>query len=139
MKIAPRRQQIVMLESVAMTDIVLNMFIFFFISFSILYTFNPTRVQKMEVKLPKASNTSRIEKPDKIDVTLTSEGIMYIDQDIVSLRELKNRIRAAHEKNPDIAVMLRADKLVSFKNVVTILDLLTELGVSNLNIAAIKD
>lgn len=139
MKIAPKRQQILMLESVAMTDIVLNMFIFFFISFSILYTFNPTRVQKMEVKLPKASNTIRIEKPDKIDVTLTSEGMMYIDQDIVSLRELKSRIRAAHEKNPDIAVMLRADKLVSFKNVVTILDLLTELGVSNLNIAAIKD
>ncbi len=139
MKIAPRRQHIVMLESVAMTDIVLNMFIFFFISFSILYTFNPTRVQKMEVKLPKASNTARIEKPDKVDVTLTSEGIMYLDQDIVSLRELKNRIRQAHEKNPDVAVMLRADKLVSFKNVVTILDLLTELGVSNLNIAAIKD
>ena len=36
MKIAPRRQYITMLESVAMTDIVLNMFIFFFISFSLL-------------------------------------------------------------------------------------------------------
>jgi len=62
MKIAGRRSYMTSMESVAMTDIVLNMFIFFFISFSLLYTFNPQRVQKLEVKLPAAQHTTAIDK-----------------------------------------------------------------------------
>jgi hypothetical protein len=48
-KIAPTRKYMFNLESVAMTDIVLNMFIFFFISFSLLYTFNPTKAKVIKV------------------------------------------------------------------------------------------
>ena len=50
MKISGKRDYMISMESVAMTDIVLNMFIFFFISLSLLYTFNPWK--KLDVKLP---------------------------------------------------------------------------------------
>ena len=50
-----------------MTDIVLNLFIFFFISFSLLYTFNPERLAKVPVKpptvtTPVASNSRSIRR-----------------------------------------------------------------------------
>ena len=48
---------VVALESIAMTDIVLNLFIFFFISFSLLYTLQPDRMTRIEVRLPKASSS----------------------------------------------------------------------------------
>lgn len=139
MKIAPRRNYLAMLESLAMTDIVLNMFIFFFISFSLLYTFNPQRIQKLEVKLPKASHTAPLERLKQLNITITNEGVIYVDQDPLNLRQLRGRIAAAQQANPDIVVILRADKLVSFKNIVSILDMLSELGVSNLNIATVKE
>jgi biopolymer transport protein ExbD len=65
--------------------------------------------------------------------------MMYLDQEQVSLRQMKEKIRVLYAQNPQLVVVLRSDKLVSFKNVVGVLDALTELGLTNLNIAAVKE
>lgn len=139
MKIGGRHNHLTSLESVAMTDIIMNLFLFFFISFSLLYTFNAHRVQKLDVKLPKAANASNISKQDQVNITLSKEGPVYLGDDIVTVRELKQSIGAKLKKNPELVVILRADKLVSFHKIVEVLDVLTELGITNLNIAAVKD
>lgn len=139
MKIGGRHNYIMSLESIAMTDIIMNMFIFFFISFSLLYTFNPHRVQKLDIKLPRAANASNIEKQDQVNILLSKDGPTYLGEDIVTTRELKALMAAKLKDNPELIVILRADKLVSFTKIVDVLDLLTELGITNLNIAAVKD
>jgi biopolymer transport protein ExbD len=139
MKIGGRHNYIMSLESIAMTDIIMNMFIFFFISFSLLYTFNPQRVQKLDIKLPKAANASNIEKQDQVNITLSKDGPIYLGEDIVTVKELRAVVSAKLKENPDLIVILRADKLVGFHKVVDVLDVLTELGITNLNIAAVKD
>ncbi len=139
MKIGGRHNYLISLESVAMTDIIMNMFIFFFISFSLLYTFNPHRVQKLDIKLPKAANASDIEKQDQVNITLSKEGPVYLGEDIVTVKELKQVVAGKLKDNPELIVILRADKLVSFHKIVDILDVLTELGITNLNIATVKD
>ena len=139
MKIGGRHNYIMSLESVAMTDIIMNMFIFFFISFSLLYTFNPNRVQKLDIKLPKAANASNIEKQDQVNIALSKDGPIYLGEDMVTVKELKALVAAKLKSNPELIVILRADKLVSFHKIVDILDVLTELGITNLNIAAVKD
>ncbi len=139
MKIGDRHNYLISLESIAMTDIIMNLFIFFFISFSLLYTFNPHRVQKLDVKLPKAANASNISKQDQINITLSKEGPIYLGDDIVTGRELKQSMGVKLRNNPELVVILRADKLVSFHKIVEVLDVLTELGITNLNIAAVKD
>lgn len=139
MKISGRRDYLVNLESIAMTDIVLNMFIFFFISFSLLYTFSPQRIKKLEVKLPEAKAAAPINETRQVMITITNEGLMYLDKELVTMKELKEKINFAHKDNPGLNVILGSDRLVPFKNVVKILDVLTELGVKNLNIAAITE
>ena len=139
MKIGGRHSYLTRLESIAMTDIIMNMFIFFFISFSLLYTFNPHRVKKLDIKLPQAANASNIEKQDQVNITLSKEGPIYLSGDIVTVRELKQVVAGKLKDNPELIVILRADKLVSFHKIVDILDVLTELGITNLNIAAVKD
>lgn len=139
MKIQGQRTYFIGLESIAMTDIVLNMFIFFFISFSLLYTFNPSRLQKLDIKLPKAVHTTTIENLDQFNLTLTNEGVIYLGNDIVTMKELRSRISQAHKSNPNLIVTLQADRLVVFKNIVNVLDMLTELEITNLNIATVKD
>ncbi len=139
MKIGGRHQHLISLESVAMTDIIMNLFIFFFISFSLLYTFNPHRVQKLDVKLPKAASASNIETREQVNITLSKEGPVYLGEDIVTIKELKQAVGAKFKENPELIVVLRADKLVGFHKIVDILDALTELGITNLNIAAVRN
>ncbi len=139
MKIGGRHQHLISLESVAMTDIIMNLFIFFFISFSLLYTFNPHRVQKLDVKLPKAASASNIETREQVNITLSKEGPVYLGEDIVTIKELKQAVGAKFKENSELIVVLRADKLVGFHKIVDILDVLTELGITNLNIAAVKN
>ncbi len=139
MKISGKRNYMLSLESVAMTDIVLNMFIFFFISFSLLYTFEPFRAQKLEVKLPKAENVSAMDEGEQTTITLTNENILYLDKELITMKELKEKINLRHKNNPRLTVVLRADRLVRFKQIVGILDTLSGLGITRLNIAAVQN
>jgi biopolymer transport protein ExbD len=138
-KIKGSRNYIFSLESVAMTDIVLNMFIFFFISFSLLYTFNPSRAGKIEVKLPQATNIKALGEADQIDITLTEDGPVYLNQEIVSIKNLPKKLKEKKDKNPSLNVVIRSDRLVPFKSIVKVLDMLSSLGISRVSIAAIKE
>jgi biopolymer transport protein ExbD len=135
-KISGQRDYSVSLESVAMTDIVLNMFIFFFISFSLLYTFSPYRIKKLEVKLPEATSATLIRNTNQANIIITNEGLVYLERELVTRKELKEKIYTMHKNNPGLSVILRSDRLVRFKEVVSVLDTLSELGITNLNIAA---
>jgi len=139
MKISGKRTYMLSLESVAMTDIVLNMFIFFFVSFSLLYTFEPFRAQKLEIKLPQASNTTPLGEEEQLAITLTNEGALYLGKESVTVKDLKSMISLKHKNNPRLSVVLRADRLVRFKQVVNILDILSGLGITRLNIAAVQE
>lgn len=139
MKIHGQRDYLAALESVAMTDIVLNMFIFFFISFSLLYTFNPQNIQQIEVKLPKAVNTAPIKAAAQVYVSITDKGLIYLNKEAVTTNELKEKIGKIYKNNPDINIILRSDKMAPFKHIVYVLDTLTEVGVKKLNISAITE
>jgi biopolymer transport protein ExbD len=139
MKIAGRHTYMTALESVVMTDIILNMFIFFFISFSLLYTFNPHRIQKLDIKLPKAASASMIEEQEQVNISISNENLIFVEADLVTFKELKRLMAKKKEQNPEVIVILRADRLVGFEQVVKVLDALTEVGVTNLNIAAVKE
>jgi biopolymer transport protein ExbD len=140
MKIGPSRKYMVNLESVAMTDIVLNMFIFFFISFSLLYTFNPSKSKHIKVNLPKAKHvTSTQAKDEVVNITLSSEGPLYLEGNVVTLKELEIKLATAARRNPSVSVVIEVDRLVAFKNVVRVLDVLNSLGIERLRIAAQED
>jgi len=136
MKIAGRRSHLVNLESVVMTDIILNMFIFFFISFSLLYTFSPYRVKKLEVRLPEARSAKPIEERNQVNITINNEGAIYLDQEPVTKKALREKISLRYSDNPGLGVIVNSDRLVRFKDIVDVLDILNAVGVKNLNIAA---
>ncbi len=125
------------LESVAMTDIVLNMFIFFFISFSLLYTFNPTKAKHIKVNLPKAQHVLDPQKgKGSLTITISSDGPMYLDGELITFKELETKLAAASSDPPSLPVIIQIDRLVPFKSVVRVLDVLSGLNITNLRIAA---
>ena len=135
MKIKTRRDSIVSLESVAITDIILNMFIFFFTSFSLVYTFNPARESRIIVKLPQADIKTPVDQKEPIVVTINSRNEVFLKNKPKNLRDLKKELQSLIAFNKTRPVIVRADKSVVFDRVVQVLDVAKNAGVERLGIA----
>jgi biopolymer transport protein ExbD len=135
MKIKTHRDSVVSLESVAITDIILNMFIFFFTSFSLVYTFNPARESRIFVKLPKADIKTPGDQKEPIIVTINSRNELFLNNKPRNLRNLKMELESLVAFNKTRPVIVRADKSVVFDRVVQVLDVSKNAGVERLGIA----
>lgn len=125
MKITLKRDYLLGLESVAMTDIVLNMFIFFFISFSLLYTF--TKHQGIKITLPSAMTATS--QKENVSIFITPSNEIIIDGKATRLSDLKsileerlNRLKGSQEKT----VVLKSDEKVNLGFVVKVMDIARE-------------
>jgi biopolymer transport protein ExbD len=135
MKIKTHRDSIVSLESVAITDIILNMFIFFFTSFSLVYTFNPTKESRIIVKLPQANIKTPVDQTEPIIVSINNRNEVFLKNQPKNLRELKIELESLIAFNKTRPVIVRADKSVVFDRVVQVLDVAKNAGVERLGIA----
>lgn len=137
-KIKGAKDYLVALESVTMTDIVLNMFIFFFISFSLLYTFNPNIMSKLEIKLPKASSAMSLEGSEKVILIINKSGEYFINDEKLRSIELKGALEKRLRENSSLGILLKVDALARFDSVVSALDVINELKVQKVSVAAVK-
>jgi biopolymer transport protein ExbD len=135
MKIKTHRDSMVSLESVAITDIILNMFIFFFTSFSLVYTFNPTRESRIFVRLPQADIKAPVDQKEPLVVTINSRNEVFLNNRQKNLKDLKTELQSLIAFNKMRPVIVRADKSVVFDRVVQILDVAKNSGVDRLGIA----
>ena len=135
MRIKTRRDAVVSLESIAFTDIIMNMFIFFFTSFSLVYTFNPTRESNITVKLPQADVKAPVDQKETIVVTINSRNEIFLNKKSRNLGDLKKELQSLIASNKTRPVIVRADKSVVFDRVVQVLDVAKNSGVERLGIA----
>ena len=139
MRLRPTRDFAMNLESVAMTDMVLNMFIFFFISFSLLYTFNPERLAKVPVKPPRVTTPVASTITDKpVVITMDHAGLLYVGEQAVTLATLAAAIQQALGRSARTTVLLRADRLVTIKDVVRAMEVAKQAGATDVSIAVVQ-
>jgi len=135
MKIKPHRNSVLSLESIALTDIILNIFIFFFTAFSLVYTFNPARESRIMIKLPQADIKAPPEQKEPIVVTIKSRNEIFLGGKRKTLSDLKRELQSLMDANKMRPVIVRADKNVIFDDVVKVLDVTKNAGVERLGIA----
>ena len=135
MKIRTHRDPVLALESTAITDIILNIFIFFFTAFSLVYTFNPTREAQIMVKLPHADIKTPADQKEPIVVTINSRNEVFLNNRPKTLRDLRTELQSLIAFNKMRPVIVRADKSVIFDRVVQVMDMAKNAGVERLGIA----
>lgn len=116
------------------TDVILVLLIIFMVAAPIIYQ------SDIKVKLPKVKGTTEPEETivqSKVVITITTEGLVYLDDKLVTQSELKEKLVNSRRNDSEMNVYLRADQQTRFKDVVAVLDLLTELGVAKLDIMAV--
>lgn len=138
MKISGRRDYLVGLESIAMTDIVMNMFIFFFISFSLLYTFGPNNLQKLSISVPKVKNSSPLENEKRLKIYIRKDGVVYLEKNPLTMEELEQEMKTFLKSNEKISTLLYADKSTQFEKITRVFDLLSGLGIT-IHVAVIPE
>lgn len=95
-------------------------------------------VQGIKVNLPKASNTPSLVKPRTKAITIRADGQIYLDAYPVTMAELETRLRQYKAVDPDFPVVIKGDDKIYYQNVVSILDLLTELEITQLGLVTQK-
>jgi biopolymer transport protein ExbD len=86
----------------------------------------------LNVKLPKAV-TSDMVNDSSITIVVTSENILYVNDRVTTLQELKNFLSRTGNKSR--SVLIKADRRASVGRVVDIWDLGRNLGIERINVA----
>lgn len=135
MKVRTTRKAFLSLESVAMTDIVMNLFIFFFVSFSLLYTFNPHKESKIEIKLPQGATTQEADAKEPLTVTITSGNEIYVGGRRIQQAALKKEMAGVAKTHLESGILVRSDKSASVEHLVKVLDAAKQAGIHKLGVA----
>ncbi|MCX5701118.1 MAG: biopolymer transporter ExbD [Candidatus Omnitrophica bacterium] len=130
MKGRTRKHLIAEINITPFTDVILVLLIVFMIT-------TPLIIQSsIKVNLPVAASATPTKTERPVNIVITNEGAIYLDDDLITRKELKNRVLARYQENPNVGVVISSDRLVRFKDIVDVLDILNMVGIKNLNIAA---
>jgi biopolymer transport protein ExbD len=99
-------------------------------------TANYIMTSSFTVDIPKATHVKNAQADDTVTISISPRGTFYFENDLVSTNDLKRKIEGKYRENPKVAVILSVDEKSNFKNVVAVLDLLGELGITMININA---
>ena len=93
----------------------------------------PMLHQGVSVALPKTATTNlRSGLEDPIVLSISKEGVYYINETPVARGLLRDRLRAILRGRREKAVLLKADRGLSYGTVVETLDLLNRMGIESL-------
>lgn len=95
-------------------------------------------VQGIKVNLPKASDTPSLAKPKTKAITISDTGQVYLDTYPVTLDELRTRLTAAKAAVPDLPVVVKGDTVVQYGKVMEVLDLLGQVGITQMGLVTQK-
>jgi biopolymer transport protein ExbD len=117
-----------------LVDVLLLLLIFF------LMTWNAARNEnELDVKVPKASSAK--EKPAPIGdvvVNVKADGNVVVNRRTLGPTELSEMLKNLVQLYPDQAVVIRGDETGAYKNVVGVLNICSEAGVTNVAFATAK-
>ena len=114
---------------IPMIDIIFFLLVFFMMSMLSMV------VQKsMPLTLPQAES-AKVSMTRNIPVTITADGGIYYERDLMSLRDLTTRLTEDAARGEDISVILRGDAAASYGTVVQVMDVVKRLGIEKVYIA----
>ena len=117
-----------------LVDVLLLLLIFF------LLTWNAARNEnELDVKVPKASAAKEKQAPvGDVVVNVKSDGNVVVNRRTLSSAELTDLLKNLVALNSEQAVIIRGDEAGAYKNIIGVLNICTEAGISNVAFATAK-
>jgi biopolymer transport protein ExbD len=117
-----------------LVDVLLLLLIFF------LLTWNAARNEnELDVKVPKASAAKEKSAPiGDVIVNVKADGNVVVNRRTLSEPDLTTMLKGLVALNPDQAVVIRGDEAGAYKNIVAVLNVCSQAGVTNVAFATAK-
>ena len=117
-----------------LVDVLMLLLIFF------LLTWNAARNEnELDVKVPKATSAKeKAAPPGDVVVNVKTDGTVVVNRRNMTARELTDLLQSLVKLYPDQAVVIRGDEAGAYKNVVNVLNICSEAGVTNVAFATAK-
>ena len=117
-----------------LVDVLLLLLIFF------LLTWNAARTEnELDVKVPKASSAREKSAPiGDVVVNVKADGNVVVNRRTLTGPELTELLKSLVKLNSEQAVVIRGDEAGAYKNIVDVLNICTEAGITNVAFATAK-
>ena len=117
-----------------LVDVLLLLLIFF------LLTWNAARNEnELDVKVPKASAAKEKSAPvGDVVVNVKADGNVVVNRRTLTTAELTDLLKSLVALNTEQAVIIRGDEAGAYKNIIGVLNICTEAGISNVAFATAK-
>lgn len=117
-----------------LVDVLLLLLIFF------LLTWNAARNEnELDVKVPKAASAKEKSAPiGDVVVNVKTDGNVVVNRRTLSAAELTDLLKGLVQLNSEQAVVIRGDEAGAYKNIINVLDICTQAGVTNVAFATAK-
>ena len=113
---------------VPLVDIVLVVLIIFMVSAPIIMK------PAMPIELPKGKSGETI-RDKNLAILISAEGSVYVDGQLISDEALQDLVKVKLAQNPDLMVLISADRTSQHGVVVKIMDAIKSLGVKKFGIS----
>ena len=111
-----------------LVDVMLVLLIIFMVTAPMLH-------QGISVALPKTATTNiQSQLEDPIVLSISRDGLFYINETPVARGLLRDRLRAILRGRKEKAVLLKADRGLSYGTVIETLDLINRMGIESLGL-----
>ncbi|MEO6872557.1 MAG: biopolymer transporter ExbD [Chthoniobacterales bacterium] len=117
-----------------LVDVLLLLLIFF------LMTWNAARNEnELDVKVPKASAAKEKSAPmGDVIVNVKTDGDVVVNRRTLSGPDLTSLLEGLVKLNADQAVVIRGDEAGAYKNIVNVLNICSQAGITNVAFATAK-
>jgi biopolymer transport protein ExbD len=117
-----------------LVDVLLLLLIFF------LLTWNAARNEnELDVKVPKAKEAQDRPRPlGDVIVNVKADGSVIVNRRMLTPAELTDLLKNLAQLNSEQSVVVRGDEASAYKNIVSVLDICREAGITNVAFATAK-
>lgn len=92
----------------------------------------PALTHSVALELPKAAASAHVAKPETITISVTREGIVHWNEDVVDETTLSQRLQQLAQQNDQAQLQVRGDGDAAYKHVISVMAAAQRAGVQKL-------
>ena len=128
MRLHNRKPRKILINITSLIDVLFLLLIFFMVSSTFI------EQPGMDLQLPEAETSTLREIKDLV-LQIQPDGVMFLNSRQVNWENLKAFLDEEFQQNTEAALILQADKEVKHGNVVRVMDIAQQVGITKLIIA----
>ncbi|MDF7806826.1 biopolymer transporter ExbD [Pontiellaceae bacterium B12219] len=134
MKIKSPARDDVAIDMGPMIDLVFLLLIFFMVASVV------TELEKVEIEIPESSHAKVPEDTkNRMMLSIDANNQVYVGTSPVTIEELKDMINVELDLNPELRILIRADKRVEYKTCKDIMIACGDVGATDLIYATFEE